>query len=335
MHTRRLRRSAVPAVLLGIALVGVALVGSAIGIPGRAGGTSLPNEAVPNEAVPAVAANPVDPRGDETVPSGSVPDPGTADGATVPGDTAAPGDTASLENPAARAEEPEAADGLISADTILASIARVDAAASADEPPSSVYGRVRLRLSLAGYGVGAGIYRPLIEAEARLAGMPAEVAEAVMGVESSYNPRTVGAVGEIGLMQVLPSTARMMGFTGTLEQLAVPEINIHYGVRYLAQAWSLAGGDLCTAVMKYRAGHGERRFSYRSVDYCLKVRARLAARGHPVIGSVPVATFGEPVGACGTCGRGARRGAAADYAEINARLDRAVARLSGKTEPER
>jgi hypothetical protein len=51
--------------------------------------------------------------------------------------------------------------------------------------------------------------------------------------------------------------------------------------------------------MKYRAGHGETRFSYRSVDYCIAVRGKLFARGFPVTGSVPVATFGEQGGGGG------------------------------------
>jgi hypothetical protein len=101
------------------------------------------------------------------------------------------------------------------------------------------------------------------------------------------------------------STARMLGFSGSLAELAIPENNIHFGVMYLAQAWRLAGGDLCTAVMKYRAGHGETRFSYLSVNYCVAVRARLFARGFRVTGTVPVATFGEPgrAGGGGGCGR--------------------------------
>lgn len=67
----------------------------------------------------------------------------------------------------------------------------------------------------------------------------------------------------------------MMGFSGSLADLAVLDTNIRYGVTYLARAYRLAGGDLCTATMKYRVGHGETRFSYLSVDYCRKVRARL------------------------------------------------------------
>jgi len=143
-----------------------------------------------------------------------------------------------------------------------------------------------------------GSYRALIETEARREGLAAEIAEAVMAVESGYNPAAIGSVGEIGLMQILPSTARMLGFVGSNADLAVPATNIHYGVRYLAQAWRLAGGDLCTAVMKYRAGHGETRFSYRSVDYCIAVRGKLTARGFHVTGVVPVATFGETGNGC-------------------------------------
>ncbi len=139
-------------------------------------------------------------------------------------------------------------------------------------------------------------YRALIEKEAAGTGLAPDIAEAVMAVESGYNPAAIGGVGEIGLMQILPSTARMLGFVGSSTDLAVPATNIHYGVTYLARAWRLAGGDLCTAVMKYRAGHGETRFSYLSVNYCLAVRSKLAARGFRVTGNVPVATFGEAGG---------------------------------------
>jgi len=44
--------------------------------------------------------------------------------------------------------------------------------------------------------------------------------------------------------------------------------------------------------MKYRAGHGETRFSVRSVDYCLRVRARLKRAGFQVTGRVPKPTLG-------------------------------------------
>jgi soluble lytic murein transglycosylase-like protein len=176
-----------------------------------------------------------------------------------------------------------------------------------------------------------GRYRALIEKEATQDGLAPEIAEAVMAVESGYNPDAVGGAGEIGLMQILPSTARMLGFSGTLADLAVPETNIHYGVTYLAEAWRRAAGDLCTAVMKYRAGHGETRFSFLSVNYCVAVRSKLAARGFRVTGSVPVATFGEPGPGPGRgCGRkclGGSRMGTVNVAALNTQLSALVAQV--------
>lgn len=124
--------------------------------------------------------------------------------------------------------------------------------------------------------------RALLEAEAGKLSLPPDVAEAVVKVESSFNPATIGAVGEIGLMQVRPETAALLGFRGTNAELARPEINIHYGVAYLARAWRLANGDLCRALMKYRAGHGEEVMSPLSVTYCSRARAHLATLGSPL-----------------------------------------------------
>ncbi|GLK67097.1 lytic transglycosylase domain-containing protein [Hansschlegelia plantiphila] len=138
--------------------------------------------------------------------------------------------------------------------------------------------------------------RGMVRAAAFADGLPPEIAEAVAEVESGFNPNAVGGVGEIGLMQVMPSTARMLGFADPLPKLFDPETNIRYGVRYLGQAWRITGEDICATVMKYRAGHGETRYSQRSVAYCVRVRALLVARGFPVTGVVPVATFGDPAG---------------------------------------
>ena len=113
-----------------------------------------------------------------------------------------------------------------------------------------------------------------------------------MRTESGYRPGARVAAGEIGLMQVMPPTARLLGFTGTLEERADPETNITLGVRYLAEAWRLAKGNICTAAMTYPAGHNETRLSVLSVRYCGRVRAHLASVGHEVSGLVPEPTFG-------------------------------------------
>lgn len=135
-------------------------------------------------------------------------------------------------------------------------------------------------------------YRAIAAREASARGLPPEIADAVMKVESNYNPNARGGAGEFGIMQVMPPTARLLGHKGTDEELADAETNIRLGVRYLAEAWKLADGDLCTALMKYRAGHRETRFSVLSVNYCVAARTHLAARGYAVTGTVPPATFG-------------------------------------------
>jgi soluble lytic murein transglycosylase-like protein len=135
-------------------------------------------------------------------------------------------------------------------------------------------------------------YRRIAIAEAEKRGLPPAIADAVMKVESNYNPAARGRDGEYGLMQVMPPTARMLGLLGPIETLAEPQTNIALGVRYLADAWRLAKGDICTATMKYRAGHGETRFSVLSVQYCQRVRQHLASIGYPVTGDVPEPTFG-------------------------------------------
>jgi soluble lytic murein transglycosylase-like protein len=139
---------------------------------------------------------------------------------------------------------------------------------------------------------GQDLYRRLAQHRAIENGIPLAILDAVMNVESAYRPTAIGDAGEVGLMQVLPSTAAMLGYEGSLEFLATPEINIQYGAQYLAGAWRLAAGDICTTVMKYRAGHGETRFSQKSVNYCVRVREKLRAAGYPVTGKVPKATLG-------------------------------------------
>jgi hypothetical protein len=126
--------------------------------------------------------------------------------------------------------------------------------------------------------------RKIIEKETARTNLPADIAEAVVFVESGYNPGTIGTVGEIGLMQIRPETAAMLGFRGNNAELAEPDINIHYGVLYLNRAWRLAGGDLCRALMKYRAGHDEESMTPRSQVYCNRARNRLVSMNSTTVG---------------------------------------------------
>jgi soluble lytic murein transglycosylase-like protein len=159
---------------------------------------------------------------------------------------------------------------------VVAALIAASALAPALARPSFVEGRG-----------GEELYRHIGRTEALHNGVPFALVDAVMWVESGYDPRARGGVGEIGLMQVLPATAALMGFEGSLAKLAEPATNIAYGTRYLAQAWRLAGGDICTTVMKYRAGHGSTHFSARSVSYCNRVRMHLERAAFPAGSGAP------------------------------------------------
>lgn len=195
---------------------------------------------------------------------------------------------------------------------------------AADLPPASLFSGSYAPHTSAIFGrdwrAGRAEYRGLVEREALAFGLPPALVDAVMAVESRYNTAAVGLDGEVGLMQVMLPTARMLGFTGTPAELAAPAVNVHYGAQYLAGAWRRAGGDLCTATMKYRAGHGETRFSFLSVEYCMRVRAHLSANGVPVTGTVPQPVFGRAAGSSPGRSRVLSGSNTVNFAALNTRL---------------
>jgi soluble lytic murein transglycosylase-like protein len=115
-------------------------------------------------------------------------------------------------------------------------------------------------------------YQSLIAKYASAYGVPLKLAHAVVRVESNYRANARGSAGEIGLMQIKPSTARMMGYTGSSKGLYNPETNIKYGMKYLGEAHRLANGSTCGTILRYNAGHGATRMNPVSASYCKKVQ---------------------------------------------------------------
>ena len=130
------------------------------------------------------------------------------------------------------------------------------------------------------------VLRAIARHEAQVADVPFDLVDAVMKVESDYRPDRIGDVGEIGLMQVRPGTAAMLGFHGTAADLADPATNIHFGTSYLAGAWHLAHGNVCRALMKYRAGHGNESMTPLSVSYCQRARLHLVGANSPLAATI-------------------------------------------------
>jgi hypothetical protein len=122
-------------------------------------------------------------------------------------------------------------------------------------------------------------FLPQVAQEAAASGVPPEVADAVAMVETGYRPDAIGSSGEIGIMQILPSTAAQLGFRGSPTELLEPAVNIHLAVQYLSRAWAMSGGDICRALMKYRAGLGEEVMSPLSAHYCSRAISWLMGLG--------------------------------------------------------
>ncbi len=125
-------------------------------------------------------------------------------------------------------------------------------------------------------------YSSIVARYAASYGVPVSLAHAVIKIESNYRPNAVGRAGEIGLMQIKPATARMMGYSGSAKGLFNPETNIKYGMKYLAMAHGLGGGTTCGTILKYNAGHGAKRMNPVSSAYCGKVKVQMAALGSSI-----------------------------------------------------
>ncbi len=122
---------------------------------------------------------------------------------------------------------------------------------------------------------GAPTLADLIAKHAQENGVPVELAQAVVRIESRGNAHAAHG-GALGLMQIKPGTARAAGFSGGASSLFVAETNLHFGMKILGQAYRSAGGNLCRALMQYQSGHLATRMSRANQAYCSRARAVMA-----------------------------------------------------------
>jgi soluble lytic murein transglycosylase-like protein len=112
----------------------------------------------------------------------------------------------------------------------------------------------------------------LADAAADKYGLPRQLVRSVMAAESAFNPQAVSPKGAVGLMQLMPATAKTLS-----ADPYDPAQNVDAGARYLRDLLVQYDGHLWHALAAYNAGPGAvARYNgvppYReTIDYVLRV----------------------------------------------------------------
>jgi soluble lytic murein transglycosylase-like protein len=96
-------------------------------------------------------------------------------------------------------------------------------------------------------------FHPIIVDAANRYEVDPAMIKAIIWAESDFDPNAVSEQGAVGLMQLMPSTARSMGIKNCLN----PEDNIHAGVRYFKQLMTQFDDNARLALAAYNAGSGK------------------------------------------------------------------------------
>lgn len=92
--------------------------------------------------------------------------------------------------------------------------------------------------------------RPLVEHAANFHSLDPKLVTAVILVESGFRTKAISPQGALGLMQLMPDTARLVGVTQPFD----PADNVNGGARYLKEMLQRFSGNLELALAAYNAG---------------------------------------------------------------------------------
>jgi len=95
-------------------------------------------------------------------------------------------------------------------------------------------------------------YEQIVAETARIYGLDSALLHAVISVESRYSPNAVSRRGAIGLMQLMPETAKRYGVIDSFD----PVQNLHGGARHLQYLLKIFNNDISLALAAYNAGEG-------------------------------------------------------------------------------
>jgi soluble lytic murein transglycosylase-like protein len=123
------------------------------------------------------------------------------------------------------------------------------------EQSSATADKVAVRTAKAAEPAQPAGLKALIQRYSAQNAVPYGLADAIIRIESRYNAGARNGP-HMGLTQIHTATARSLGYAGEAAGLLDAETNIRYGLKYIATAYRLAGGDTCGTILRYQAGHG-------------------------------------------------------------------------------
>lgn len=94
----------------------------------------------------------------------------------------------------------------------------------------------------------------LVAKHAAANGIPESLVRRIIRRESGGRANVVSK-GNYGIMQIKPATARGLGYSGSATGLLDADTNMTYAVKYLANAYKVAGGNADRAVALYAGGY--------------------------------------------------------------------------------
>jgi len=143
-------------------------------------------------------------------------------------------------------------------------LAKAGATATKEEAPARPADLKDFKPKLANYFANSPHFRqilPTLKDASRTYRVDLELLQSIIAAESAFDTNAVSSKGAVGLMQIMPDTARRFGvdsdrLLSVETKLTDPKLNIFLGARYLRLLMDMFPGRLDLAIASYNAGEG-------------------------------------------------------------------------------